>query len=354
MLNERKLLLCSGPKQRGWTCVDSDPANKPDIIASMPPLPDFVAARTWNHIELIHGIEHFYKWQVRPLLCEIYKCMAHDGVLVLEQPNIEQVAKWMSGVESPPANTDQFLMWPLYGDPSHKSDGMCHKWGWTPSTLEDELRACGYTDISHMPARSHKPERDFRIEARKQPAASFWDRCHPSFWDQRPDLNAPIWEVVGRAISPFIGGSILEIGCGTGKTANTVFSRFMYSGIDISSVSTYTAGINIRCGDFRIEELQPVDVIYCGHVLAHLDDFRVGLTKMLDTARKCVVVAFVHPLGDVSVIRKKLDGTWDNQYAASEVKELAENHGWAVKSRELVARYVDGRLISEVVVFAKL
>ena len=186
----RKLILCSGRQRRkGWTTLDANPAYAPDIVATIPPLPDEVSKTTWHEIELIHGIEHFYLWEAVPLLEELHAALEPGGRLTLEQPNIEYAAKILAGELNPPKgkSVSQFAMWPLYGDPSHKNKGYCHHWGWTPKTLSCALRAVGFTDITEHKAQHHYPIRDFRLEARRDPCQNTISSCTA---DQRASNRA--------------------------------------------------------------------------------------------------------------------------------------------------------------------
>jgi SAM-dependent methyltransferase len=164
-------MLCSGKtKREGWLTLDANAKCKPDYHHSLPGFPFSIEEQSWDEIELIHGIEHFYLWEARQLLKECYALLRPGGRLVLEQPNILYAAKVMAGLLVPPKGAHgQFDMWPLYGDPNHKSSLFCHRWGYTPVTLAAELTTAGFDvdNITHLPARSHYKVRDFRMEAIK-------------------------------------------------------------------------------------------------------------------------------------------------------------------------------------------
>lgn len=165
-----KLMLCAGRQKRdGWTTLDANPRAKPDIVATLPGLLDHVKPGSCSEIELIHGIEHFYLWEARPLLREIWEALKPGGRVVLEQPDISYAAKVLLGMIDPPKRLNQFAMWPLYGDPGHKSELYCHRWGYTPDSLRGELVSAGFdpSRITTPKARHHFPGRDFRVEAIK-------------------------------------------------------------------------------------------------------------------------------------------------------------------------------------------
>jgi len=167
----RKLLLCCGPtRPAGYVRLDVNPAHEPDILAAIPPLP--AAARgPWDVIELIHGIEHFWLWDAKPLLRECYDVLKPGGLLVLEQPNILYAARVLAGVEKPNyKGVLESAMWPLYGDPSHRDTGYMHRWGYTPETLPALLRKVApWTSIQVLPQVYHAYARgrDFRVEAKR-------------------------------------------------------------------------------------------------------------------------------------------------------------------------------------------
>ena len=167
-----KLLLCCGPtRPAGFVRLDCNPAHEPDILATIPPLPPAVREKQWDVVELIHGIEHFLEWDVRPLLAEVYCVLGPGGVLVLEQPNIAVAARVLLGLEPAPyGGVLESAMWPLYGDPAHRDVGYLHRWGYTPETLTSALRnAASWSRIVVLPQQYHTYAmgRDFRVEATK-------------------------------------------------------------------------------------------------------------------------------------------------------------------------------------------
>ncbi len=146
-----RLMLMSGPiHPQGWVTLDANPANKPIILAQIPPVPR--PLQPWDHVEWIHGINVVYPWEAEQILRELLPCMAPDGLLVLEQPNLEAI------VPSRPE-------W-IYGDPGPKEPLHMVRWAYTPRSLTDLLGACGWKRFSLLPAQHHIPGRDFRIEAR--------------------------------------------------------------------------------------------------------------------------------------------------------------------------------------------
>ena len=166
-----KLILCAGPyRYEGCKTLDANPDYKPDYCAALPPIPRELRDGHWSEIFLIHGIEHFYRWECEELLCNIRECLMPGGLMVLEQPNLEFAARVLLGLEdSPTENRDASAINAIYGDPKHDNPFMAHKWGWTPATLTELVEKAGFREIKTGKALSRPwaKGRDFRLEATK-------------------------------------------------------------------------------------------------------------------------------------------------------------------------------------------
>ena len=168
-----KLLLCSGPFSiDGFKTLDANPEFHPDYCAVLPPLPREVREGQWSEIYLIHGIEHFYIWEVPELLTQIHEALCDGGTIIMEQPNLEVCAKVLLGL-IPPMTPKPLAsgIQAIYGDPQYGNPFMAHKWGWTPESLTETMIACGF-DRSRVKtgkalSRTFAGERDFRLEATK-------------------------------------------------------------------------------------------------------------------------------------------------------------------------------------------
>lgn len=154
------LLLCAGPiKRAGWVTLDANPEFKPDILASIPPLPEAVTTLKWDTILWSHGVGSLYPWQAEEVLPQLRASLTENGVLVLEQPDARAAAR---RILDDPADT-----WWMFGR-SHRHDALnMNHWAYTPETLADVLRKAGFTRIEALPAKGGLPERDFRMEARR-------------------------------------------------------------------------------------------------------------------------------------------------------------------------------------------
>lgn len=168
---KHKLMLCSGPhKEPGIMTLDVDPRCEPDILAQLPYFPLKSIRSDWDEIYLIHGIEHFYLWDAKTLARNVYGALRDGGTFIMEQPNLEFAAKVVLGMTKAEGDLKKRCgMWALYGSPENSSEGMAHRWAYTPDTLTDLLAECGFKreNIKRGAALSHIADRDFRIEATK-------------------------------------------------------------------------------------------------------------------------------------------------------------------------------------------
>jgi hypothetical protein len=166
-------LGCGDKILEGYINVDfaeSRKGNKPDVIADLRALKfdhDFA-----DEILSVHVIEHFYQWEAEDLLNHWKHILKPKGKLVLECPNILTAAAMLLKDPARAARAEgkdgQMAMWPLYGDPAWKDPLMCHRWGYTPTTLIDLLKRCGFNNV-HQEASMFKQQdpRDMRITGEK-------------------------------------------------------------------------------------------------------------------------------------------------------------------------------------------
>ena len=155
----------------GWMTLDANPESGADFICELPPFPEAVTRQLWNTVEMIHVLEHFYVWDAKGILKNIYELLSPSGVLVLEQPNLEFCARVLLGQAKCPGRFDpeQCSMWGFYGDPNHRDPHMIHRWGYTPDSLRQLLVECGFDGegITQRRAKHHLRRRDFRLEVTK-------------------------------------------------------------------------------------------------------------------------------------------------------------------------------------------
>ncbi len=133
------MLLAGGIKREGWKTLDCNPDCRADIVATIPPLPEEVTSCKWDEVECIHGVNVIYPWETEAILSELFKVMAPDGLLVLEQPDIDKaIRRYMD---------DRTLLRMVFGDPSTRDVPGMVRWGYTPDSLKDLVGRCGFTRV---------------------------------------------------------------------------------------------------------------------------------------------------------------------------------------------------------------
>lgn len=168
-----KLLLMSGTWHwSGWVSVDANANEHPDIVAIVPPLPAAIKSRRWDQIMIIHGIEHLFYQDALLLTQECLACLAPNGELVLECPNLEYCCRALLGlIKTPPEEWDgQFSTGGIFGDPRPHDRFNMHLWGYTPVTLVALLVRAGFDPalVRVEAAQYHQPVRDFRVVGVKE------------------------------------------------------------------------------------------------------------------------------------------------------------------------------------------
>ncbi len=141
----------------------------PDVCCDLRSLsfPDAYA----DQILSVHVVEHFYQWEIRPVLLEWVRVLKPGGKLILELPNLLNAAKELLRHPEKAAQADRegaLTMWVLYGDPAWKDPLMCHRWGYTPNSMKQLLVDLGLEHVRQEPAQFKKREpRDMRIVGQK-------------------------------------------------------------------------------------------------------------------------------------------------------------------------------------------
>ena len=164
-------LGCGDKLLPGYVNIDkvaSRAGKQPDInadISDLSKIKSFIA----DEILAVHVIEHFYYWEVVPLLKSWRRLLKPGGKLILECPNLLYACQMIvenPSMRSQPGEMGQVSMWPLYGDPSWKDPLMCHKWAYTPESLINVLQDAGFKSAQQEPAQYKLREpRDMRVTA---------------------------------------------------------------------------------------------------------------------------------------------------------------------------------------------
>ena len=164
-------LGCGDKILPGYINIDTAPSRggkSPDLIADIRDLKKIKAAIA-DEVLAVHVIEHFYYWEVIPLLQCWRRVLKPGGQLILECPNLLFACQMIvkdPGIRSGPGSEGQMSMWPLYGDPSWKDPLMCHKWAYTPDSLAQVVTKAGFINARQEPAQFKlKEPRDMRIVA---------------------------------------------------------------------------------------------------------------------------------------------------------------------------------------------
>lgn len=136
-------------------------------MAGAIPLPD----NSVSELMAVHLWEHLYRWECDEVMEEWKRVLRPGGLLVLEMPDLIKFCKnIIDGATRGGKHPDQLGMWAGWGDPRSKNPHMCHKWAWSPETIEEFLRGHGFIKIRHLPTVYHpagRAHRDLRVEARK-------------------------------------------------------------------------------------------------------------------------------------------------------------------------------------------
>ena len=150
-------LGCGSRKLEGYTGVDLAPGA--EIQCDIRKL-TFAENESVDEIIAIHVIEHFYRWEVLPMLMDWRRVLVKGGKLILECPNIKKAASALLA-----GSDDNMSMWAFYGNPELKDELHCHHWGYTPETLTQAVKSAGFKDCKILPAQFKIPQRDMRLEA---------------------------------------------------------------------------------------------------------------------------------------------------------------------------------------------
>jgi len=150
--------------------VQSRAGSRPDVLCDLRRLRPFKDASV-DEILSVHGVEHFWRWEVRDTLLEWKRILKGGGKVILECSNLEVACRTL--LQDPMTGAaenadDQRTMWVFYGDPQQRDPAKAHRWGYTPESLKSLLLECGYTNVREEPVESKPREpRDMRIVGEK-------------------------------------------------------------------------------------------------------------------------------------------------------------------------------------------
>lgn len=157
---------CGGRRLPGYTGVDAVQRPAADIVAKADKIP--LADKSVDEIIALHLWEHFYRWECDDVIKEWKRLLQPGGRLVLELPNLIKCCQnLLSGRMEGGKHPDQLSYFGLYGDTRPKDPFMTHRFGWTPQTITEFLKAAGFVNIQERPTQWHpagRTHRDMRIE----------------------------------------------------------------------------------------------------------------------------------------------------------------------------------------------
>lgn len=161
-----KINLGSGRRNlEGYVNVDLvSRGSEPNVVADIfKPLPfdDGVA----DEVLAIHVFEHIYFWDCEDVLKEWMRIVSKEGKLIIECPDFVKAARWLlDAMDGKVEFRSDLTYYAFWGDPTYGDEHMCHKWGWTATSLKKFAEMFGFKAAAR-PAQFHQKEaRDFRLE----------------------------------------------------------------------------------------------------------------------------------------------------------------------------------------------
>jgi SAM-dependent methyltransferase len=160
-------LGCGDKILPGYVNVDvaaSRNGAQPDVLCDLHDLSAF-ASGTADEILSVHVVEHFWRWEVEAILAEWVRVLKPGGRMIVECPNLAAACEaLLADPDAGPGVEGNRSLWVLYGDPAWRDPLMCHRWGYTPTTLARLLQGSGLVDVRQEAAQFKMREpRDMRV-----------------------------------------------------------------------------------------------------------------------------------------------------------------------------------------------
>lgn len=121
------------------------------------------------------------------------------------------------------------------------------------------------------------------------------------------------------------GMKILDVGCNVGHYLKGI--RKQFPNLDYVGVDAYEHYIDIAKNNFEndthasftVKDIfkpifpnQPYDIVYCCNVIQHLPDFRIPITNLLQSTKKCCIVRTF--LADYThIVKSTMSDTFDDE-----------------------------------------
>jgi SAM-dependent methyltransferase len=166
-------LGCGDKHLHGYVNVDvasSRAGVQPDVQCDLRDLKRF-ATDSADEILAVHVVEHFWRWEIVDVLREWVRTLRPGGQMIVECPNLLEACRAL--LEDPvngaqPGPEGQRTMWVFYGDPAWRDPLMCHRWNYTPQSLQALMEEAGLVRVRQEPAQFKLREpRDMRIVGEK-------------------------------------------------------------------------------------------------------------------------------------------------------------------------------------------
>lgn len=205
-------VCCGGVHLEGYVNIDKYPFESgddsrsgcvADLLADVFDLP--YAPETLSEIVLVHGLEHFTRYDGLRLLNKFSELLTPDGVLYLEMPSRNPVL-FLSALEravavfAPHRQSNKFGRGPassmFWGNQWAGFDYETHRYLWSAAELVEAGRAAGLrTSVVFRHPASHVPFRDMGVAMSKQGSALRYKPPHI----RRQAKSGTIGNVVGFA-----------------------------------------------------------------------------------------------------------------------------------------------------------
>ena len=156
-------LGCGSKILDGFVNVDAKAGPGVDLVHDVfSPLP----FKDCDEIHGYHIFEHMQRWQAEEVLRDWVSCLKPGGLLVLELPCLDKVISLFAYHIQKKQPIGPWVVWGLFGDPSHKDPAMMHHWCYSTAELRAMMQAAGL-QVTVKEAQTHVPVRDMRLEGRK-------------------------------------------------------------------------------------------------------------------------------------------------------------------------------------------
>jgi len=119
-----------------------------------------------DEIHAYHVFEHFYRYECEEILANWVAALRPGGRLVLEMPCLDKIINLFQYHIAKKQPVGPWVVWGLYGDPSHRDPAMCHRWCYSTAEIRSLMERAGLQVMVKDP-QTHNPHRDMRLEGRK-------------------------------------------------------------------------------------------------------------------------------------------------------------------------------------------